>query len=823
MLISLNWLKTYISLPSKISPEEIAQKLTVHTVEVEKVESQAKRFDHVIVAKILEIQKHPRADRLQIAVVSDGKQNRTVVCGAPNIAIGQLVPLALPGAVLPNGMEIQETEVRGEKSEGMLCAEDELGLSSDHEGIKILTGAKVGQTFASYLKLNDIILEVDNKSLSNRPDLFSHYGIARELSAIFDVKLQPIDVSDIVLEKKDSDKEENKKKNKKISENQLEKLTVKVENNKLCPRYMAIRISGLTVEESPQWLKDNLLAIGQKPINNIVDVANFVMFSLGQPLHTFDADKVSEIVIRLAKKDETIETLDKQTRKLNGQELVIADSHKPIAIAGIIGGLESAVTKNTKNIIIESATFDGPTIRRTERDLSLRTEASVRFEKSLDKTLPEIALKLAVQTLKKINKKITINSQLTDIYPIPTETPTVELDINWMEKITGIKMEPEKIKNILEHLGFSIDNKTNDILNVKIPSWRSGKDVAIKEDLAEEVLRLFGYNNVPSTMPEINLSAPIKNEDRELENQIRLILAKETKLSESYNYSFTNEEELKKLGIDDTNHLKLANPLSSQHTLLRQSLVPGLINNIRTNQYRHTSLGIFEIGNIFLNSVGNIRKNDTDEEHLPFQEKLVGIVIAGNETDLFLLAKSIVQNMVGSLVSNQLEVSYHPTEMTVGYGDKNCQANITAGGQVIGTIAQLDSTVAKNSGLKINTVAVEISLNRLRELNQKFGLKIYHDIPKYPPLVRDLAFVVSEKIMYNDLRDEIKNFHPLISSVELFDVYSGKQLEPGQKNLAFHVIYQSLDRTLTAEEVDTIQKGLSESLQSKFSAQLRNF
>jgi len=821
MLLSLNWLKDHVTIPKSISPEELAAKLTLHTVEVEKTESQAKRFDKVVLAKILEVKKHPGADRLQIATVNaGGKDDLTIVCGAPNIAVDQLVPLALPGAILPNGAEIKEAEVRGEKSQGMLCAEDELGLGHDHSGIMILEKGKPGQTFASYLKLEDIIIEVDNKSLSNRPDLWSHYGIAREISAILNTKLKALDYSDVQLE---GDK---KKKGKNAAS--LETLDIKIEDYSLCPRYMAIKLNDIEIKDSPEWLQERLIAVGLKPINNIVDITNYVMLELGQPLHAFEAKDINKIVVRSAKKDEMIKTLDDKERKLENGQLLITDGQKAIAIAGIMGGLDSAITPATKSIIIEAANFDAATIRQGSTKLGLRTDASMRFEKALDPYLTENAIKLAVKLIQKDNKKASIGSTLVDLHQEFKTIPDIELDLGWLNKIVGMEIPAEKTKEILTNLGFELtatgkNKQGQEILSVKVPSWRATKDISIKEDLGEEVMRLYGYNNLPARLPEVTMEVPEKNEEVMLEHRIRNILAQESKLTEVYNYSFTCEDELKKLNLDFTGYIKLVNPISKQHTLLRQNLLPGLVNNIRTNQYRYDSLGLFEIGGVFLNVFGRLKKNSQEEDRLPYQEKQVGIVLAGDQNELFSTAKSIAANLIYSLVSPQMETEFTPTEAHIGYGDKELKASINVLGKSIGTIAKMDESIAKGNGLKKIVVIIEFSFNELLKLAQNYGYKQYRATPKYPPMVRDLAFVVDAKILYNDIRDEMKDFHELISSVELFDVYVGDKLGAGKKNLAFHVIYQSGERTLTTEEIDAIQTQLINHLQSKFEAQIRNF
>ncbi len=807
MLLSINWLKNFLNLKG-IDAETIASKLTLHTVEVEKIENLGKRFDNVIVGKIKSVEKHPNADRLQIAMVDISSETLRIVCGAPNIATGQLVPVALVGAVLPNGLEIKEAEVRGEKSVGMLCASDELGLGSDHSGILILEKAKVGQKLSDYLELNDIVLEVDNKSLSHRSDLWSHYGIARELSALLDIKLKPYDrQTEITLDTKTK-----------------EKLEIKLEDNQLCPRYLALKMSGIKVAESPKWLKDRLLAVGQKPINNIVDASNFIMLELGQPLHTFDARGIKKISVRLAKKEESIKCLDGQTRKLPAETMLITDGKNPIAIAGIIGGEDSAIKPDTEAIIIESANFQAASIRRSSQRLNLRTEASMRFEKSLDPQLTDTAIKAVVSLIKELIPGAEISSELSvQGLPLP-ETKSISLPLKWLSDLMGVNLETKEIKRILNHLGFETNTETKDVLTVIVPSWRAAKDVAIKEDIAEEIMRIYGYNNFPGTLPTAIMALPLDNPERSLEWQIRHLLALDAKLTEVYNYSFVNEIDLEKSNLDAQGSLKLANPISQQHTLLRQNLTIGLMNNIKSNQYRYDQIGLFEIGSIFQNLPGSFPLDGQKKDYLPYQGKRLGIMLAGDNTqELLEKMKSIVTRLFSFLGQGQWETAFVPTDLVPGYSDDKIRAIIRVSQKEIGLMTKINDLVQKNQGIKKSMVSAELDLSQILDLQNHTAPKMYRENSKYPPVVRDLAFVVNQKILYNDLYQEIKNFDRLITKVELFDVYQGQNLGDGQKSLAFHINYQDDNRTLTAVEVDALQEKLINRLNEKFEAVLRDF
>lgn len=807
MYLSLNWLKDFVDISSRQTPEELAAALTLHTVEVESVQKESEKYKNVIVAKILKIEKHPNADKLQLATVDIKTEKLTVVCGAMNIKVGQKVPLAMIGAILPNGMEIKEAEVRGVKSTGMLCAEDELGLGEDHSGIYILDDkAKVGRPLAEYLKLSDVIFEVDNKSLTNRPDLWGHYGMARELATLLKRKFLPYQVSDLTG----------------LTAGLANKPDVKVNDTKLCPRYMALALDNIKIAPSPRWLQSRLIAVGMRPINNIVDITNYVMLELGQPLHAFDANKVKNIVVRRAFKGEQMKTLDDQNRQLDEEMLLIADNEKPLAIAGVMGGADSEISSDTTAIILESANFSAASIRKTGQKLGLRTEASVRFEKSLDPNLCALALSRAADLIKREIPGAKVSSLAADeknenewnltIGPIVVE-------MAWLNKFIGEHIREKKAIDILIGLGFGVDKQDKNI-SVTVPTWRATKDIATKEDLAEEIARIHGYNNLESSMPKVYMIPPESNQELIINNKIKNLLIGAPALSEVYNYSFVGEDQLKKLGVDYSNHIRLANPIASNHTMLRQSLAPNLINAVRVNQARYDGIGLFEIGSIYNRINGDLTKGDESGENLPYQEKRLGIALAGaDNANLFSRIKGIIAHVSSDL---DLPMVFLPTETLSPWADKNFAAAISLYDTTLGFIYSLESATAGRNGLKTNVVIAEISLNDLYKFYANKAASKYREFDKFPPAVRDLAFVVSERILYNDIKKEILSYNPFIKSVELFDVYQNDKLGKKVKNMAFHIVYQA-DKTFTAAEVDELQAGLIKKMEDKFEAKVRNF
>ncbi|OGF27834.1 phenylalanine--tRNA ligase subunit beta [Candidatus Falkowbacteria bacterium RIFOXYB2_FULL_34_18] len=822
MYLSLNWLKDFVKIDNKITPEEIGAKLNLHTVEVEGIIRSGDKFKNVVVGEILEVKKHPNADRLRLATVDAGGKKLHIVCGAPNIEAGQKVPVALVGAVLPSGLEIQEAKVRGEVSEGMLCAEDELGLGQDHAGILILSkDAKIGQDLAKYLKLDDVVFEVDNKSLSNRPDLWGHYGMARELSVLFDIELKEVYGSMIPLLRQPADMEpqDNKKGN---------KLKVSVKDKRLCPRYTAISVSGIEIKDSPKWIQDRLSAVGSRPINNIVDITNYVMLELGQPLHAFDASLVDNIIVRQTKKDEQIETLDGRMRELEPGMLVIADSEKPIAIAGIMGGANSEISEKTSEIILEAANFEPVQIRKTANKLSLRTDASSRFEKSLDPKLTEIALARTIELILESCPKAQINNELIDINNFKLNQGPIKLDMDWLNKKIGKEIDPKEVIRILEKLGFSTSRKSikskveshNNILEVKIPTWRATKDVAIKEDLLEEVVRILGYNNIESTMPCVAMEFPRFNQERILERNIKEILALGAKMTEVYNYSFVDEKQLIKLGFDISSCVRIANPINENQALLRSSLVSGLLENIHKNQARFNSLSFFEIGSIFLNLEGDIAKETSGKEKLPYQEKRLGMIFAGTKTEEeFYYGKGCLEFLFSKL---NLNFFFDLSETAPNWANNQIYAKIYVEKQEIGYICALKNETQKKMGLKKQLIISEINFIKLFQIVNTRSEKKYKQTEKFPQVSRDLAFVINNKILYNNIMEEILNSHEYVRAVELFDVYKEENLGKSNKSMAFHIAYQA-DKTLEAKEIDSLQKELIKKLEKKFNAKVRDF
>jgi len=817
MYLSLDWVKDFVELPKSINYQDLGRNLTLHTVEVDGIEDQSLKFNKIIIGKIKEITAHPNANRLRIAKVDVGeKKLLQIVCGAPNIEAGQYVPIASVGAILPNGLKIQKCKIRDIESNGMMCSEKELGFGDDHSGIMILkSNAKLGSNFSDYIKFNDIIFEIDNKSITNRPDLWGHYGLAREIAAFSNLKFRKLNNN---FAKKISSNKKNKK-------SQLE---INIQDKSKCSRYIAVQIDNLVIEKSPQWLQNRLLAIGIKPINNIVDITNYIMFDLGQPMHAFDASKIAdtkknkkEIIIRLAKTSEILETLDKQKRKLTKNDLVIADSKKAIALAGIMGGANSEVDQNTKSIILEIANFEAINVRMTSKRLNLRTEASNRYEKNLDPNLCELALDRVLDLIKKIIPQSKISSPIYDENHYKEKKIVFNLSKNWIDQKIGKNIPEKEIKKILSSLDFDVlvQKKGKDMFfKINVPSFRATKDISIKEDIIEEIARIYGYENIDAQMPQITMKRQIPNLELIFIKNLRNILSNRAHLNEVYNYSFNGTEQLKKLNINAENYIKIANPVNNNQDLLRQSLIPNLLSNIKTNQVEYPQINIFEIGSVFLNFDGQYPKdNKKNSGYVPHQEKFLGICISDrNNKNISLELKKILRYL-------DLNIEYIPIAKSNIFDKNTKTAQIVINNKEVGFLSIINNQIKKNLGIKHEVAVAEFFIEKLLEVYLQKGDNQYSGIGKFPEATRDLAFVIDQNILFGDFQREIKKFHKLIKSVSLFDIYTGDKIEGDKKSLAFNITYQSEEKTLEAKEIDDLQKKLIKKLKDKFGAILRDF
>ncbi|EKD47796.1 MAG: hypothetical protein ACD_65C00285G0004 [uncultured bacterium] len=791
MKLSLSWLKDYIKLPDDLTPRQIADLLTLHTAEVESVENQGKGFANMVVGKIMEVKKHPNADKLRIVMTDIGHGSLVqIVCGGGNLKDNMLVAVALPGAFVKwhgegDLVKLEQAKIRGEESFGMICAGEEIGLKKSKEGeISDLTKIKAapGTPLTEALGLNDTVIEIDNKSLTHRPDLWGHYGVARELAALTGTKLKKIPLRTTV----------------EIVNASHEKLKVDVQSKYLCPRYMAVKISGIKIEKSPKWLIQKLTAAGHSTYNNIVDITNFIASELGQPMHAFDSRLIEGgIVVRTAQPSEKIKTLDSEERSLSPANLLICDNVKAIAIAGVMGGENSEIKDDTTEIIFEAATFDPVSVRKTSVTLGLRTEAVQRFEKSLDPNLAETAIKRAVDLTLKICKGSSLSSPIVDIKNFDRKQTVIETSTTGITNKIGAEISEKDIIKILRSLEFKV-KKSGKKLVIEVPSWRATRDINNENDITEEIARIFGYTNIPSILPQLPIKLPEENIERFLKHKARDILSLGLGLSEIYNYSFYSSEDIRKCALNEKEHLRLKNFLSSDQTHMRTSLMPEMLKALRESLKYNATPKIYEIGRTY-KEIG---------EYMPLEEKWIACLITGERS--FLKAKGCAETFLNKFGSQDFETREEEIPHPLAHPAKS--ATITAKGQKIGYIYEIHPEVLKNYGIKTATSVFEFNFTKLVSL----GLRQhkYAPLPKFPSMQFDISVVLPEKITTEEAKKAIRQAgENLIKNLDLFDIYRGEGLEKNEKALAFHVTLQANDRTLTDAEMTEVQKKTFENLE----------
>jgi len=752
MKILKSWLEEYIEVLEK--DEEIADLLSLSGTAVESISSLLP--NSVIVAEIMEVNKHPNADKLNIAKVNTGAQELQIVCGAPNIKAGQKVPLAMIGTVLGEDFVIKKANIRGIDSFGMLCAEDELGLGTDHGGIMILDDtAELGQPISKYIASDTII---DLEITPNRGDELSHLGIARELKALTGREIKQKD-SNLKLEKN------------------LKGLEIEIEDKALCMNYYAVKIDEVEVEESPEWLKKRLLSCGVRPINNIVDITNFVMLDLGQPMHAFDSSKVKDkIIVRKAHFNETIVTLDGVARTLDENHLVIADAKDAIALAGVMGGANSEISPETTSIILESAQFDPVNIRKTAKELGLSSEASYRFERGIDPSGVQKALERAAAiVLELAGGKIgsTVSCVSTD-----TAKTKVKIENKKINQLLNLKLSNEEVFSILIGLGFEIDGEF-----AVVPYWRH--DVSVWQDLAEEVARIYGYARIGRS--DTPITKPALKSDYYYKESIKDILVKYG-FSEIYGYVFLSEKDLQSLKIEANDLLEVANPIQPENKYLRKSLIPSLLKAVAKNPTFEQVL-LFEIAHAF-----------TKEKETVY----LGMSAAGKS------AEKQIQAAIEE-IANTAGLSIDDFDLRELSRDEVERFKIK---KPLTYICEIEMNKIID-GLKTNKVDPLFIIPE--------GKAHYRPISKYPSVTRDLAFIVDQAIDASKVSDHIFSVSEQIGRVELFDEFVSDKFGQDKKNIAYHIYLQDMVKTMTDQEADLIIGSIVQSIEEKFDGKLRQF
>jgi len=797
MKLSLNWISEFVGIPKNTTPTQVADLVTLHTAEVEECVDEARAYANMVVGKVISLKPHPNADRLQITETDIGEKTVQHVCGGQNLKVGMLVAVALPGAIVQwhgsETVELKETKVRGEASMGMICAGEEIGLEADNiEGsseVKIhdlaYTKSLPGTPLAEALKKNDVVLDIDNKSLTHRPDLWGHYGFAREISTIFKKPLKPLD--SFLAYKLEGKKEA--------------ELKVTIEDNDICPRFSGCIVKNVEICESPQWIKNHLMAVGIKPINNIVDITNFVMIELGQPMHAYDRKIIEDdtLSVRYAKNGEALETIDHKKRELTGRDPIVCNKKGVLGLAGIMGGAHSEITENTTEVVFESANWNPIVVRKSSTHHGLRSEASQRYEKSMDPSLTDLAIKRALFLLQESNPNAIVISPLSTVGGWKPSIKTIELDTDFTNSKIGVEVSSKEIVGILTRLGFEVHAKGKK-LTVSVPSHRATGDVSIAEDLIEEVARIYGYENIPAQLPSLPINLPRENRTRSLENNARKILSRYIGLNEVQTYSFYGDRELTASQLSKESHLEMLNPLSEDQKYMRTTLLPTLLNVVHHNLKYRPDFSIFEIGRTYLNS----------SEYFPKEETFItALFVSKSDKDLFYNSLGALQEFLARFKTSKSRVMDTPDVPTFAH-PKKC-ASLYIQKDEIAKIFELHPQILKNFDISGGVATFELNLTKLIALDtttQKF-----QPLPRFPGIEIDVSVLVQTKTTVRQVQDIIqKTERELLNKVELIDIFDGKQLGEGKKSFTFRMNLQAEDRTLTDAEMQSFQKKLFKNL-----------
>lgn len=772
MYISMNWIKDFVNLDG-IEPEELMKKFNLTTAEIEGYEHKGQETTGVIFAKIEKVENHPNSDHLHILAVNTGTEVLQIVCGAPNVRENMVVCLAPIGSKVA-GHKMTKAKLAGVESFGMCCSEEELEIGSDNSGIMDITfPVTLGADIKTVFPMDDIVFEIDNKSLTNRPDLWGHYGLAREFAAMFNRELKPLDVVSLV------------------EYNNLPKLNINV-NSENCFRYSSLAVDNVTRKVSNQQMKIRLNYCGMRDINLLTDLANYIMLELGQPMHTFDKNIVKGINVNTATKGTKLLTLEGEEHDIPEGSTIICDSNnKPVAIAGIKGGKLSGIADDTNSLLLESACFDSKAIRITSTKIGLKTDASQRYEKSLDPEMTTLAIARFVKLLQEQDNGVKVVSSLTDVYT--KKYPECEIDItaDFVSKRIGVNVTNDDITNILTKLGFVVDLKNN-MLNVKVPSYRATKDISLKEDLVEEIARSYGYDNIKPEPISMEVKSIEQNEAHNNEYQTKYILAEKYGMNEVHSYLWNFVDFNKSVGIEQKSYVSLVDDSNAGQSGIRSLLAPTLLKFMEENRNSYSDIQIFEIGRVVAG---------LDDNNLAIEEPHLSICLASqtlsNEILYFRLKEvlmDIAQNIYGKQISlgkiDALPNYMHPVNST----------NIYAENKNIGYFGVLHPSVKLAIDKRFNIAVLELNTNELLQA-KNYENKI-KKVSKFQDVNLDYSFLVPKTTKYADIENHLNNFRAkLIWTYKLTDIYENKELgDYASWTFKFNIC--ALDKTLSAKDIE---------------------
>ncbi len=809
MKVSLNWIKDYVKLPEDMDLTRLAYDLTMSTVEVEGAESLAESFNNIIVGEIKEVLPHPNADKLRVCKVDIGDgEIKDIVCGGSNLAVGMKVVVACPGAMVRwhgegEPVEIKNAKLRGVPSFGMICASVEVGLADlfpageEHEIMDVTAfDAPAGTPLATALDLDDIILEIDNKSMTNRPDLWGHYGIAREIAALYDLPL--VEFEKYVPE---------------VSEC----YDVRIKDEERCPRYIGTRIEGLGVKPSPFGMQSRIWRVGMRPINALVDVTNYVMLATGQPTHVFDSTHIIDhIEVRRAEEGEKLQLLNDKDITLSADDLVIADAEGAVALAGVMGGAKDSVLPETESVILEVANFESRGVRRTALRYDNRTESSSRYEKAVDPERCDQALSLAMKLFAELYPEMKVTA-FNDCYPNKLVRKEIDVDFDWLDRRLGKRIPQEIVAKKLGTMGYDV-SFTETGMHIVVPTWRSTGDVSIKADIMEEVARMYGYENFEATSITTSFDGAINQLDIDLVRKVKEYLAFRCNMQEIFTYPWMTDEFVYALLPNTDGILSLATPPSPNEKYVRSSLLPNICKAIVKNERNFDEFDIFEEAQIFLDSDYT---SAYEGEKLPCQKKHLGCAFVGASdsiSELFRRAKGVIGMM--PRYTHMEGFTFEKREKPY-WADETVWLNVCLNGKKIGDIALLAKKAALACGIKVlSAVLVELDMDEFVPFKSRTNRFIR--MPEFPMNDYDLSFLVDSMVKWDEIYACVMGKkNELLKDVTFVDEYKGKQIPAGKKSVTIRLVIGSGEKTLTGAEIETVAKSVIKKLTKTFSADIR--
>ena len=811
MKVSLNWIRDYVQLPADADLKKLAYDLTMSTVEVEDTIELAKQFDHMAVGVINTIEQHPNADKLRVCMTDIGGRVESIVCGGSNLREGMKVAVALPGSVCRwhgegEPVEIKKSKLRGVDSYGMICGAVEIGLADlfpTKEEAHILDlsdfDAPAGTPLADALDLNDIILEIDNKSMTNRPDLWGHYGIAREIAALYDLPMKEFPHFDRNVENTSG-------------------FHVTVEDAERCPRMTGTQIENVCVKPAPYWMQVRIWKTGMRPINALVDITNYVMLATGQPSHAYDSDHIAgHIIVRRAKAGETLTLLNGKELPLSTDDLTIADDAGIVGLAGVMGGAKDSILPTTSKVILEIANFQAAGIRRTALRYDNRTEASARYEKAIDPERCDQALDLSMQLFSDLYPEMKVTG-LVDEYPRHLKQAEIDVPLSWLERRLGKRLPPEEIRHKMELLGYGI-SFSGDNMHVVVPTWRSTGDVSIQADIMEEVARMYGYENFEAEPITTTFDGAINQLDKDLERRIKEYLAIRCGMQEIFTYPWMEESYVNAVLQSTEGILSLSTPPSPAERFVRSSLLPNLCKAVVKNERYFDEFSIFETAQVFRDE--NYTSPYDPREKLPSQRKNVAGAFVTTDKDitaLFRKAKGVVEMMARYVHMETL--TFRQTEKPV-WADNVVWLNICRGEEKVGDLALLSKKVSMACGIKnLNVMLFQLDQDSLVPLKSRTNT--FTHMAEYPMTDYDISLLLDGSVQWKDVLQTVGGIKSeLLHGASFVDEYRGKQVPAGKKSLTLRLSIGSKEKTLTSSEIEEVASNVLNKIAKRFGAELR--